>query len=361
MPKTLKEQLEESFDQAEDKEEAGGSPEDTEEPTGSPEEDVEEPADSPELDEPGEGEESGEDKDDELVPDKEDEPGDEELPPEEEAGASEYKPPVSWKPAAREEWNKLPKSIKAEVTRREGEIQKGLQQASGHRKVADEYIRTVQPFQQLMQSMGATPSQAITTVMGTMAQLATGTVNQKAEIIASVINDYGIDVEALDTILSGQPLADDPNVGLMTQFDEKLAPIYGFMEQMNGMQQTEDTNLGNKAAEDLVAFAGDKGNEFFEDVRMVMADYLEVAANNKRLMTLPEAYERACQDDPGIKKILAQRAAALKATPSGDELAAKRRAASSVSGSPNVGGKANENDSLHDTIAQQFEEAEDAR
>jgi molybdopterin-guanine dinucleotide biosynthesis protein len=133
------------------------------------------------------------------------------------------------------------------------------------------------------------------------------------------------------------------------------------MEQMQGFQQREDTNVTQKASDDLVAFAGDEKNEFFEDVRTIMADYLEVAANSRRLMTLQEAYDRACMDVPEIKKILAQRAEAAKATPSGDELVRKRRAASSVTGSPNSGSKLNEDASLHDTIAAQFEKAEDFR
>jgi len=360
MPKTLKEQLEESFEIAEEEEqETGGPDEDTEEPLGDTDEEAGEEASVD--DEPGDEEEPGEDKSDEPVPDPKDEPGDEEPSEDLEAGSADLKPPVSWKPAIREHWKGLPTDVKREVIRREGEIQKGLQQASGHRKIADEYLRTVQPFQQLMQSMGSTPSEAITTVMGTMAQLATGTVSQKAEIIAGVIQDYGVDVVSLDALLSGQQLPEDVNAPLLGQLDEKLAPIYGFMEQMNGMQQTEQTNLGQRAVEDLQAFAGDEGNEFFEDVRTVMADYLEVAANNQRLMTLQEAYERACQDDPGIKKILVQRAAALKATPSGDELASKRRAASSVIGSPNVGAKLGDDASLHDVISAQFDEAEEAR
>jgi hypothetical protein len=358
VPKTLQEQLEESFEVAEE-EETGGPEEDTEESVGDTEEDTgEEPGDDDDV---SDGEEPAGDSDDKPVSESTDEPGDEEPPEAPEEGQDYSKPPVSWKPAIREHWAKLPNDVKAEVMRREGEIQRGLQQASGHRKIADEYLRTVQPFQGLMQSMGATPSEAISTVMSTMAQLATGTVSQKAEVIAQAVQDYGVDIVALDTILSGQQLPEDPNAPLLQQFDEKLQPMYDFMNQMQGVQQTEDANIGQKAASDLMEFAADEKNEFFEDVRTVMADYLEVAANNQRLMTLKEAYDRACQDDPEIRKVIAQRAAALKAEPSGDELANKRRAAASVTGSPNVGGKSNENLSLHDQIAAQFEEAEEVR
>ena len=360
MPKTLKEQLEESFE-IEEEQETGGSPEDTEEPVGAAKEDGSTEQDTSVDDDTGAEEEPTEDKDAEPVPDPADEPGDEEPPADDTAGQEHSKPPVSWKPAVREHWAKLPSDVKAEVMRREGEIQKGLQQASGYRKVAEEYLNTVRPYQGLMQSMGASPSQAITTVMSSVAQLASGTVNQKAEVIASIINDYGVNIEALDTILSGQELPDDPNAPLLQQLDERLAPMNDFMTQMQGYQQTQDTEVNQNAASTLMEFAADEANEFFEDVRAGMADYLEVAANSQRLMTLQEAYDRACQDSPEIKKVLAQRAAALKATPTGDELANKRRAASSVSGSPNAGGKLSEDASLGDTIRAQFDDAEEAR
>jgi hypothetical protein len=358
MPKTMREQLEESFEQAEE-EETGGSFEDTEESVGDPETETYE--DTEIDDDAGEPEELDEDSGDESVSAEEDEPGDEEAPQDEEIGKEYAKPPVSWKPAIREHWKSLPKDVKAEVMRREGEIQKGLQQASGYRKVAEEYLSTVKPFQPLMQSMGASPSQAIQTVMGTVAQLSQGTTTQKAEVIAQIIKDYAVDIEALDSVLSGEELPENIDDPLLGRLEEKLQPIYGFMDQMQGYQQSENQSIVTKAAEDIQSFSTNEKNEFFEDVRTVMADYLEVAANNKRVMSLQEAYDRACQDDPEIRKVLAQREAARKAQPTGDELMAKRRAASSVSGSPNAGGKLSEDASLHDVIAAQFDEAENLR
>ena len=354
MPKTMREQLEESFETEEEKQEAGGPNEDPTESLGDPEEGGS--GEEAIVDEPGADEGGTEGAGDEPVPPADDEPGDE-TPPEDLAeGPEDSKPPVSWKPAIREHWKKLPADVKAEINRREGDIQKGLQQASSHRKVADEYLRTVQPFQGLMQSMGTTPSQAITTVLGTVSQLASGTVNQKAQIVGQLIKDYGVDVVTLDQLLSGGELLDDPSAPLMGQLDEKLKPIYDFMGQMNGYQEKQTSQVHTQATADLQTFVSDPANEFLEDVRPVMADYLEVAATNGRLMTLKEAYDRACQDDPGIRKVLAQRTAARRATPTGDELTRKRRAASGLSGSPNSGGGGNAELDLHQTIAAQFED-----
>jgi len=354
MPKTMREQLEESFEKAE--EETGRSEEDTEESIGATEEEEPEESggDSDVVDESSEREIDDSDEDDEPVAAEADDEGDEE--PSDPPLEKQTKAPVSWKPGVREHWKKLPPDVQQEVLRRESEIQKGLQQASQHRKVADEYLRTIQPYQNLMQSMGATPSQAISTVMGTVAQLSQGNVKQKAEIVASLIKDYGVDIESLDNLLSGQDLSDDPNAPLLSQLDERLRPINEFMGQMQGVEQQQDQQINAKASQDLQQFVGDPKNEFLEDVRETMADYLEVAARNQRTMTLQEAYNRACNDSPEIKKILDQREGAMRQQPTGDDIARKRRAASSVSGNPNGSTAGLEEKSLRDAIASQFED-----
>ena len=362
MPKTMREQLEESFEDA--KEKAGGPDEDTEESLGSSESEEEESEseavggeDSDLDDDAGESEEPGEDEGDKPVSDEEDESGDEDVPEETDPPKEDLKPPVSWKPAIREKWKNLPPEVKAEVHRREADIQKGLQQASGYRKVAEEYLNTVKPFQSLMQSMGASPSQAIQTVMGTVAQLSQGTNTQKAQIIAQVIKDYGVSVEVLDQVLSGQQVSDEPEDAILSKFEEKLRPIYGFMEQLQGADQAQTGAIQTKAMDDLNSFVSDPTNDFIEDVRETMADYLEVAGRNQRVMTLKEAYDRACQDNPEIRKIIQQREAAKRvATPTGDELARKKKAASSLRGNPTGGGSAGEKD-LRSVIASQFDDA----
>jgi hypothetical protein len=349
----MRETLEKSFELAEDEEQ--------EEEVLEEEDDVEEEPAGEEadvVDDTPDDEGTDEDEGDEPVPAEEDEPGDETPPEDPPEGQEDIRAPVSWTPSAREHWKKIPRAAQEEIAKRETEIQRGLQQASGHRKLAEEYFNTIQPFQGLMQAMGTTPSQAISTVMGTMAQLAQGTVQTKAQVIAQVIKDYDVDIVTLDTILSGQQLPADPNSGLMEQLDKKLQPVTEFMSQMQGTSETQVANVQQQAADELNEFFQDKANEFVEDVRQDMADYLDMAAKRGRAMTLKEAYDRACQDSPEIRKVLAQRAAALKAQPTGDELERKRRAASSVSGSPTGGGGGNENLSLHDQIAKQFEEAE---
>ena len=88
-----------------------------------------------------------------------------------------------------------------------------------------------------------------------------------------------------------------------------------------------------------------------------MADLMELGAKHGRVVTLQDAYDKACQNTPDIKKIVDHRAAKAKAAlPSGDELSKKRAAASSIKGEGPTGGeKAKGEMTLRETIAEGFE------
>ena len=372
MPKSVQEALEESFEKAE--EEAGGPDENTEESVGDTEEEEITSEDlsvgSSDGDDSSDGEESlaegvdGDDSDDDEEkgdgPDKaeqqvsktEAEPASEESPKE------DLRAPVSWKPTTREHWAKLPTEVKQEVLKREQDIQKGLQQASQHKKIAEEYVHTLQPYQQMIQGSGATPSQAIDAMFSTASILTFGTPKQKAEKLAEVIENYSVDLEILDQTLAGMEVPDDANAGIMNVLREELAPVKQFMGQFQGATEQQTQQITAQVEQDLQNFAAQ--NEFYEDVREDMADIMEIAGKRGQTMTLEQAYERACQLVPEVKKVLDHRAArGSAARPNNDEISRKRTAASSVAseGPTGSGGKGSSG-SLRDTIADAFDDLE---
>ncbi len=338
---TMREQLEAAYEST-DAEEGGGSEEDPQEPLraegeegteadggGAAEEKDRDEKSVPtegkgEPEDPGKPKESAS-KSGEPVSDDKPAAGDEGTPDADKA-------PVSWKPAVREHWAKLPAEVKVEVARREREIQNGLQQASGHRKVAEEYYRVVQPFQSMIQAQGSSPAQAIHQLMSTAAQLTNGSVQRKAEVVRNIIKEYGVDIGTLDKILSGETLPDDPNASLLTAMDEKLQPITDFMGRVTEQQQGNAQQMNTEADEAIDEFA--EKHDFYEDLRDDMADLLEMAANRGRNMTMEEAYERAGAAHPDISKIMTQRKAAEENKLDAKGVQKKRDAASSVRGSP---------------------------
>lgn len=331
MSDSMREAMEAAFDEAEassegqEQEETGGPEESTEESMGTaPAEEVTEPTDGP-----GQEEIAAGPLDTELPVDAPPD-GDVEVPGESTPA------PVSWTPAAREHWASIPPEAQAEIQRRERDIQQGLQQAAGHKKVSEEYFRTVQPFQHLIQAQGSTPSQAITNLMTTAAQLTQGSPAKKAEVVRNIINEYAVDITMLDNLLMGQDLPDDPNAPLLNAIDERLAPINSFMGQVQETRQQQTTELNNEAAQELAEFQESHG-EFYEDLREDMADLLEMAANRGRTLSMEQAYSQAAAAHPEIGPILQQRQAAQAGQLTAEQAEAKRAAASSIRGRPNAG------------------------
>ncbi len=320
--------------ESEEQEETGGSPENASESLGlAPEGEAEGQADAGGKEEPQGGE--PEPKGEEL-------PAGEPVPISADAGGDDGalgdgpQAPVSWKPGIREHWKDIHPEVQDEIARREADHNKVLNDSAGFRKVADEYYRTVAPFQSLIQAQGSTPAEAIHNLMSTAAQLTQGSPARKAEVILNIINEYGVDISMLDQIMAGQPVTDDPNAALLTSIDERLAPIHNFMGGIHQQQETRNEVVGAEAATELATFAT-AHSEFYEDLRDDMADLLEMSANRGRAMTMEEAYERAAGAHPDIGPILSQRKAAAAGKLDPAAAARKRNAAASIRGTPNAG------------------------
>lgn len=377
--KSMREQLDEAFDKAsgadeeeeidetvvdgDESEDAGdGQPAKTEDDAdkggedeggaGTPEDDSEEDPpvkdDKPPVGKDGPAKKGAEGKDAKGGADKADKSG------EQDKGD---KPPESWKPAIREHWSKLPPEVRAEVTRREREIQAGLHQAAGARKVAAEYFGVVKPFEALIRAQNSTPAQAITNLMQTASRLTLGTKVSKAEVVAEIIKNYDVDIVALDTLLSGKkPPEEDDKFARM--LDARLKPMTDFMGRITSQQETTVQKTEEELGKELETFQNDPKNEFFSDVRDDMADLIEIAAKRGETMTLAQAYKRACSMNEDVSKVVQQRKGALDST----ALLKKKRAASSIKGAPDNDEKPKPDGSdLRGSIAAAWNELEEER
>jgi hypothetical protein len=350
--KSMREALEESFEVEEEEEKE-------EEELDAPDDDTGEEEPVVDDDESGESEESEEDTDDQQVPPEADDNGDEE-PPEDDPAQEDIPAPVSWTPSVRQLWGKLPQDVKLEVQKREQEISRGLQQASGFKKVAAEYHSVVQPFESLIRAQNSTPAQAITNLMNTAARLTLGNPVQKAEVIKEVIENYAVDIQTLDNVLSGADLPNSEFAPIMQHIDEQLNPMKDFMSQFQTTQESQVAEVNERVQADLDAFANDEKNEFFHDVREDMADIMEIAGRRGREVSLTEAYKQACELHPEVSKILNQRKASKVARISPKNRERKRHASSGVRSSPPAGdGKTNKATTLRGSLESAFEDMDD--
>jgi hypothetical protein len=240
--------------------------------------------------------------------------------------------PASWKPAEKAEWDKVPESVRAAVMRRETETSRALSQSAEARKFSQRFEETIHPYRPLMDAYGVKdPVDAIGPLLATRAALEIGTPTQKAQLVANLIHQFGVDISALDNFLANGPQTPPqaPPVQPQNHFDPTqhpaLQPLFSLAEQFKGYQQQKVE----------AAVAEVSSLEHFETVREDMADVLERAYKAGRVMTMQEAYNRAVAMNPDLEPV-ARPPTAVTTSEAAAILAKSRKAASSVSGAPKV-------------------------
>lgn len=264
------------------------------------------------------------------------------------------KAPQSWKPLAREYWGKLPPEVRQEVMRREGDIQRTLQETAEARKFQEEASKVIGPYEAMIRAEGSDPVRAVGALLATAAALRTAPPSHKANLVAQMVRHYGVDVQMLDQALAGvQFSAQSPQ---QSQFkDPRVDQI---LQRIESAEQARVQREYESAKEEIEDFG--KGKDFFEDVRTTMADVLDIAERQGQTLTLDDAYQRAVAMHPDISKLVAQREAAARARTRSNGATARVVKSSSVSGAPTAtprgdGGKKSIRESLEDAWDQAME------
>lgn len=246
------------------------------------------------------------------------------------------KAPLGWGPKRDEMWNRVPADIRQMITKRETESQHAMSQAGRIRKIAEEYHQVIMPFENIIKSMGTTPSQAIKEVMTTATALIIGTPQQKVAVVAEMVQRYGVDLPTLDKVLTealkngGGRLQGGPNQGeeaLLARIMPRLKPLYDLQTRLQEADGQRHERLTHEATE---AINSVQNEPYFEDVKQDIADIMEISANRGRVIDIKQAYQKACELHPEISKMVGAR---RPSTPA-NVVARARRASSTVRGAP---------------------------
>lgn len=237
--------------------------------------------------------------------------------------------PQSWKPLAREHWAKLPSEVRQEVARREQDHNRLLQETAQARKGYSEFQEVIRPFEAMIRAEAGDPIRGIQGLLGTAYNLRTGAPQQKAQIIAGLIQGYGVSVEDLANVLEGQPVAAQAPRGPVQ--DPRVDQLWQKLEQAEQSRQQMVTEQARSQLEDARARL-----EFFDDLRPDIADVLEIATKRGQKMTVDQAYAKALALSEDHQKILRQREQAKRVTAASAQSQRARTAASSVRSSPAV-------------------------
>lgn len=203
------------------------------------------------------------------------------------------KPPSSWKPIAREQWNALPDIVKGEIIRREQDA------VNRNHQMQEQYAPLAQIAQGLggvfqeAQQYGVNPVSHIAGVMDTERALRTAELPQKFDVLLQIADQYGIPLREIINKSVGQEVLKSPQQqgGVNPEIQRQLDEMRGWRDQQEMNRVTDD-----------VEYYGSQ-QEFFQDVRNIMADLVEKGL----AQNLDEAYDRACWMHKDVREVLLAR------------------------------------------------------
>ena len=244
------------------------------------------------------------------------------------------KAPQAWKPAAREEWAKIPAGAQQEILRLELDTKRALERAALAEKSQAGLESLTRPYEAVIRQTGMDAPKYVANLLQTAYSLSTAHPQQRAQTLADLVVQFGVSPADLDSALvariQGHQAQPPPQQPMRDpRFDQFLQEI----EQVKAQNQQKAVAEAEQTAESFAT-----GHEFLNDVRDEMADILEVWSKRGKKDVTPDdlerAYNIACQQNPDVAPIFEQRRAAQEAQKAMASTARSRAAASSVRSEP---------------------------
>lgn len=234
-------------------------------------------------------------KKDETPPEKQESTPAEGEKQEEQHLLTEDKAPRGWAPAIREKWGTIPEDIRKEIIRREEASAIGVRQLQENYAPMEQFVGSIAPYIQEARQNGVAPEQYIGGVLASERILRRGDVPTKFQEILRIADQYGVPLRDIINASVGQEVLAKPQQGAQGYVPPQVAQELAEARQWR--QQFEQRSVTNE----LNAFA--QGKEFYEDVRVGMAAFVE----SGQVKTLQEAYDAACWATPSVREVLLQR------------------------------------------------------
>ena len=210
---------------------------------------------------------------------------------------------------------------------------------------------------------GGDPLRSTQNLMQTAAVLRVGTPQQKAQTVAQVVRQFGVDINALDEALVGQGTNGGGGAGanggltpdVQQYLQQQMNPVNQFMANVNQAIQQRDAETERSVVAEIEAFEQNPKYVYYEDVREDMADLMQMAGQRGQRMTMEQAYDRAVAMNARIAQLVARKKEVEKAQKDQGDLAAKRRAAASIQGRAPAPAAPKEPEDLRGAISQAWD------
>ena len=249
------------------------------------------------------------------------------------------RPPASWSAQAKADFAALPPHIQKEVSKREGDIDKGFRERAEQLKRYEPLENVIAPHRQKWAVAGVDEATAIKQLLAASDWLE----RDAAGALQHLARSYGVNIASLGQGNSPQP--NSGNTGQpQAQPDPVASEIQALKAELQALKQGKEQETQQTYVSQIEAFAADPANLYFENVKPAMAKLLQSGL----VETLPEAYERAIWADPTIRPLLLQQQAKPAVDP--NRAAKAKLAGASVTGSPGNTPPPTSNGSIEDDV-----------
>lgn len=233
--------------------------------------------------------------------------------------------PRSWSGLQKEKWADIPKETRDYIKQREDEFHQAITKHDDERLFGKTVREQFTPYMPIIEAEGGTPEGAIKDYLQMSYVLRQGTPDQKANIIRSAIQQFNIDPQHI----FGQQNQGHQQVN--QGFDNQaLLKLQELEQKLSEKEALSEKTENDKILSEVQAFELDPANIYYNDVKLEMAALLKDGLSD----SLEDAYEKAIWAHPEIRAgLIAKKEATAKAERK-KQLDAKKKAASSVTGSP---------------------------
>lgn len=226
--------------------------------------------------------------------------------------------PQTWRrdEALTQAWSTLPEIVREEIHRREQHIHDGLRQYRDAAAFGTSIAREMLPYQNIMRERGVEPRALIRDIMSALHTMATGTDERKAQVFLKLANDYGIN---LDTVQSMRTRAPAPLAPELSDALQRIQRLETYITSR--LQEAEQRQLADDEAT-VQRFLNDPKNEHARTVQQEMAALLQSGQAD----TLEDAYQQALWLNAKTRQILLNKQEEERRKREADEVAQAKRA-----------------------------------
>lgn len=239
------------------------------------------------------------------------------------AVAAPKKAPVNWTKERQEKFGSLAPEVQDFILERESEVEKGFTKLDEDRNFGKSLKEVITPYMATIQAEGGTPQGAVKDLLNTAYILRTGSAQQKAAIVQQVIKAYGVDAALVGMqpkTVEGQAAPQVPQVN-----PEEI--------ERSIMNKLQTQQMNDRIATELQTFTADPKNVHFSHPGV--KDKMSSLLGAGQAKDYQDAYDQAIWLTPELRPALI----AAQTPPSAQrpqDMTAKKKAGSSVSGSPGI-------------------------